>query len=213
MNNVIEKLTETFTKFPGIGPRQAKRFVYFLLSQDESYVKNLLTDIKELRSEVGQCPECFRFFVQRSDLKGVRRSDLGVQCELCSDPNIENDKLLIVEKDADLENIRKTNKYHGRYFVLGGLLPILEKQPELRIRIYELRSRIKELPELKEVILALSANPVGENTAEYLHQELAKFPPPTGGIKISSLGRGISTGSELEYADSATLTSALESRR
>ncbi|HEY4483167.1 MAG TPA: recombination mediator RecR [Candidatus Paceibacterota bacterium] len=197
MNNVIEKLTEAFTKFPGIGPRQAKRFVYFLLSQDGGKIKQFVENIKELRENVSQCPECFRYFIGKKS------------CTICADPNIENDKLLIIEKDADLENIRKTNKYHGRYFVLGGLLPILEKEPESRIRILELRSRIKALPELKEVILALSANPVGENTSEYLHQELAKF----ANVKISSLGRGISTGSELEYADSATLSSALESRR
>jgi len=196
-SNIIDKSSEAFTKFPGIGPRQAKRFVYYLLSQDSGEIKQFVENIKELRENVSQCPECFRYFIGKKN------------CQICADPNIENDKLLIVEKDADLENIRKTNKYHGRYFVLGGLLPILEKEPESRIRILELRSRIKALPELKEVILALSANPVGENTAEYLHQELAKFPS----IKMSSLGRGISTGSELEYADSATLSSALESRR
>ena len=210
MTNAIEKLAEAFIKFPGIGPRQAKRFVYFLLSQDEGYIKNILSDIKELRTDVSQCDECFRFFVnQRSDLKGSRRSDLGVKCDICIDPHIENDKLLIIEKDADLENIRKTNKYHGHYFVLGGLLPILEKEPESRIRINELRLRIKKMPKLKEVILALSSSSLGENTAEYLHLEISKF----GHLEISTLGRGLSTGSELEYADNATLSSALESRK
>lgn len=210
MSSVIDKSTELFAKFPGIGPRQARRFVYFLLSQDESYIKNFLTSIKELRNEVNQCPECFRFFVsQRPDLEKSQRSGLGVRCDICADPHIEKDKLLIVEKDADLENIRKTNKYRGRYFVLGGLVPILEKDPDSRIRIQDLRARLKSSPEIREIILALSANPTGENTAEYLHVQISKFP----NIKISSLGRGLSTGSELEYADSSTLASALENRK
>ncbi len=196
MTDTISKLTVLFTRFPGIGPRQARRFVYFLLSQDKSYVESLLNQIKELRSGVNQCPECFRYYMSK-------------QCELCYDTNAEQSILLIVEKDADLDNIRKTGNYHGRYFVLGGLLPILEEKPETRIRNYELGIRLKKDKKIKEVIIALSANTLGDHTLEFLRLEISKFP----NIKISTLGRGLSTGSELEYADGATLSAALESRR
>ncbi len=196
MDDVIAKLAEVFGKFPGIGPRQAKRFVYFLLAQDAGYVSDLVSGIEELRSEVHQCPECYRYH-------------MGERCVLCIDKNADQTTLLVVEKDADLESIKKTNKYRGRYFVLGGLLPILEEQPETKIRVNELKKRILALPELKEIILALSANPLGENTIDFLREEIAASP----NIKVSVLGRGLSTGAELEYADSHTLTHALENRK
>ena len=196
MSDVIAKLTELFMQFPGIGPRQARRFVYFLLRQDRTYIKNLIENIDELKSEVSECPFCFRYYI-------------GKACSLCADESSDKKILLVVEKDTDLENVRKTGKYMGQYFVLGGLLPILEKNPESRIRINELRKRLEDDRNIREVILALSANPIGDNTAEYLNIEISKY----RNIKVSTLGRGLSTGTELEYSDAATLSAALESRK
>jgi len=203
MTNVIEKLGELFREFPGIGPRQARRFVYFLLRQDESYIKNLVESVGELRESVRECESCFRFFIPQRSVR-LERSDL---CDLCADKHADKSVLLIVEKDVDLDNVRKTGKYHGQYFILGGLLPILEKKPESCIRISELRERLKSDKDIREVILAISANPVGDNTVDYLREELSKFK-----IKVSVLGRGLSTGTELEYSDSSTLSHAIENR-
>src|SRR3989344_1996912 len=203
MTNIIEKLSELFREFPGIGPRQARRFVYFLLRQDKAYVANLIEHIKEVREGVSECGSCFRFFVVRSDLIDP------TLCEFCADPHRNKSVLVVVEKDIDLDNVRKTGKFEGQYFVLGGLLPILEKNPESRIRIQELRQRLVEDKNIKEVILALSANPVGDNTLDYLRNEISKFK----NLRISTLGRGLSTGTELEYSDAATLSHALENRK
>lgn len=201
MSDIIDKLTEMFMQFPGIGPRQAKRFVYFLLRQDAAYAKALIESIDELREDVTQCKYCFRYYIGKNKV-----------CDLCADPNREQDTLLVVEKDIDLENVRKTGKFHGQYFVLGGLLPILEKNPESRIRISELRARLTKDKNLKEVILAISANAIGDNTVEFLQQQIKNLPAGRQ-VKVSTLGRGLSTGTELEYSDSDTLSAALESRK
>lgn len=199
----IEKLTEIFSKFPGIGPRQSKRFVYFLLSQDRAFLEDLSSNILSLKKNIKVCNFCQRFYQEEN-----RESKL---CKICSDQNRDSHILMVVEKDADLENVEKTGVYFGRYFVLGGVLPILEEKPERRIRSRELVSLVsREIKEngLNEIILATSANPEGDNTHDYLFELLKS----NINLKISTLGRGLSTGTELEYSDKDTIKSALENR-
>ena len=191
--------------FPGIGPRQARRFVYFLLKQDAGYIDQLMWSVKELREVVGVCKDCHRHYTKES------RRDDGI-CEICRDPNTENDKLMIVEKDLDLENIKKSGNYRGRYFVLGALLPYLEKDPDKKMRLIELSKLIEALGGLQEIIIALSLSPHGENTVDYLKEKL-EAAGHARGIKFTTLGRGLSTGTELEYADPDTLQNALKNRR
>ena len=113
--------------------------------------------------------------------------------------------LMIVPRDADLDAVEKSGSYKGLYFVLGGSLPILEKEPEKRIRISELKNRIRrDSGVIKEMILAMNANAEGENTADYIKESFKGE-----NFAISELGRGLSTGSELEYADPDTLKNAL----
>ncbi len=213
----IDKLAEYFREFPGIGERQARRFVYFLLSKNPSYLENLSSGIKNIKKEIRQCEKCFRFFTSPE------------KCNLCFSPNVETDKILIVEKDSDLEALKRSGNYHGFYFVFGGLVPIVEKTTESRVRINELVERIKKdltpAPtkvgsdpspskvegQLKEIILAFSASPQGEHTDVYIRRTLSPLTDPAN-IKISSLGRGLSTGTELEYSDKSTLDNALKNR-
>ena len=120
---------------------------------------------------------------------------------------------MIIEKDSDLESVEKSRAYHGKYFILGGLVPIVEKSTKKRIRIEELKERIKKSEkELKEVILAFSLSPQGEHTDQYVREQLKEITEKLG-IKISSLGRGLSTGTELEYSDNDTLRNALNNRQ
>ncbi len=202
----IEKLTEIFKEFPGIGERQAKRFVYFLMSRHPSYSESLSRLILELKKEISQCKECFRFFIDDKNQNKI--------CDICSDSNIENSSLMVVEKDSDLESVRKSRIYHGKYFVLGGLVPIVEKNTPLRIRLPELINKInKEAKEnLKEIILAFSISPQGDHTDFYLRNQLKDICEKLN-IKISSLGRGLSTGTELEYSDNDTLKNAFKNRQ
>ena len=121
---------------------------------------------------------------------------------------------MLVSHDVDFENIEKTHSYNGYYFILGGTVPILEKTPEKRIRQKDLleivEKRIKD--GLKEIILALNYNPEGENTLTYL-KELMSSRVLDSKIRVSTLGRGLSTGTELEYSDSDTIKNALKNRQ
>jgi recombination protein RecR len=201
----IDKLTEIFKQFPGIGDRQARRFVYFLMGRNGDYSQNLSKLILELKKEVAQCNECYRFFLIKNDKDKT--------CEICSDVHVDSSELMIVEKDSDLESVAKSRVYQGKYFILGGLVPIVEKTTKSRVRINELKEKIKKNgKELKEVILAFSLNPQGDHTDQYVREQLKEVTEPLG-IKISSLGRGLSTGTELEYSDNDTLKNALKNRQ
>lgn len=121
--------------------------------------------------------------------------------------------LFIVEKDADIENVERSG-FRGLYFVLGGTIPLASEESEKHIRLRELLQRVEAdatQSKLTEVILGLSATTEGDHTRLILQEKLL---PVAEGLhfKISSLGRGLSTGSELEYADPDTISSALNSR-
>ncbi|MBI3888755.1 recombination protein RecR [Candidatus Nomurabacteria bacterium] len=207
--DIIDKLTEVFKEFPGIGERQARRFVYFLMSRNNSYADNLSILISELKKEVAQCSECFRFFIMKNSKERV--------CDICADPHADASTLMIVEKDSDLESIRKSRVYNGKYFILGGLVPIVEKTTKSRVRIEELKKKVESSPkqglgELKEIILAFSLSPQGDYTDSYVRVQLKEVAEKQN-IKISSLGKGLSTGTELEYSDNDTLKNALKNRQ
>ena len=203
--DIIEKLSQIFKEFPGIGERQAKRFVYFLMSKNSAYAENLSIMISELKKEVAQCKECFRFFI-------LKKNSKDKVCDICASTHADSSTLMIVEKDSDLESVKKSRVYHGKYFILGGLVPIVEKNTKSRIRIEELKQKISKEPTLKEVILAFSLSPQGDHTDSYVREQLKDLAEKFG-IKISSLGKGLSTGTELEYSDNDTLKNALKNRQ
>lgn len=190
-------------KFPGIGTRQAKRFVYFLLAQNPQYVADLAREIADLQRSIVQCSSCFRFYP---------RGGTGKECDVCVG-DTDHATLLVVEKDTDFENIRRTGSYAGHYFILGGTIPLLAPNPASKIRMRELTARIEHgvTEGLSEVILALSATPEGDVTREYVTKTLEPLVQKHG-LTITSLGRGISTGTELEYSDGDTLRHALKNR-
>ncbi len=197
----VDTLTELFLRFPGIGPRQARRFVFFLLRQDSGYRSALVRAISEVAENIKQCTECLRF----APLHAKKP-----MCDLCASSSRERTTLMLVEKDTDIEQMEKSGAYHGQYFVLGGTLSLTGKKNFLREKELSLHFK-KHEGEFTEIILALSATPDGEYTAEYVTTKL-KEAPETRDARITVLGRGLSTGSELEYADAATLKQALKNR-
>lgn len=202
MEQQINRLAELFSKFPGIGARQSQRFVYFLLSQPEEYVRDLLTAIQEARDLVKRCTLCQRFHAGEH-----------AECTLCANPNRDTTHLLVVEKDVDVDNVERTGLHRGLYFVIGGTVPILEEEPHKKIRATALKKRVANIgKDLNEITLAFSANPEGEHTAQYVRDLLAPVAEKHG-FRITTLGRGLSTGLELEYSDSETLKAALQNRR
>ncbi|OGG73549.1 hypothetical protein A3A40_00040 [Candidatus Kaiserbacteria bacterium RIFCSPLOWO2_01_FULL_54_20] len=199
MNDPIETLTSLFEKFPGIGPRQAGRFVQFLLRSPASVRRELAEAVQALSASVHQCIECMRF-----------HSEKGKACGICSNKNREASLLAVVASDADLTALERSGTYSGHYFVLGGTISLAsEKASGLRVKqlLDSVPARVKN--GMNEVILAFPATPEGDATATHVREKLAEIPT----ITVSSLGRGLSTGSELEYADPETIKSALESRR
>jgi recombination protein RecR len=209
MTDRVEDLSRAFERFPGIGPRQAKRFVYHLLSISESDRLRMANLIQHLGVDVKQCAECMRFW-----------SGNGTLCNYCSDTTRDDSILMIVEKDQDLIAVERANTYRGRYFVLGGVLTLSGKG---QIRERELVDRVERRVKnesnedqnpnhtaLREIVLALSATNEGEHTADRVREVLT---PLRAHLKLSTLGRGLSTGSELEYADAETLSGALQNRK
>lgn len=205
--SAFNRLSELFSEFPGIGPRQAKRFVYFLLTQQPTFLSELSRHITDIKKEIHVCDSCFRFFPKDSSGSST--------CQICRDPKRNKTLLAIVSLDVDLENIEKSRTFDGVYFVLGGTVPILEKDPAKKVRSRELLQRINELAtdsKLKEIIIATSFNSEGENTADYIKSLLSK-PAAEHSLKISVLGRGLSTGTELEYSDNETIKNAIRNRQ
>jgi len=201
----LEKLTELFKQFPGIGERQAKRFVYFLLRKSPRYREELSDAIKTITSNIRQCPESFQYFSPKMKDQ--------ILSPIILDTSRDKGKLVVVERDSDLEAIERSGAFDGHYFVLGGSIPILEKEPNKAVRLHELLAQVSKRLQnksLREVILAFSLTPQGEHTEDIVKQALLAL--TNGSVKISVLGRGLSTGSELEYTDKMTLGNAFENR-
>jgi recombination protein RecR len=195
----IDELASALSRFPGIGPRQAKRFVFYLLATPTTERTKLAELISSLGKNVRQCPDCLRFHNGNSE----------VICNYCSDKTRDDTQLMLIEKDQDLAAVERAGTYHGHYFVLGGVLTLTGKgairEKEL---VRTIEKRLKN--NLKEIVLALSATSEGEYTIDRIHELLA---PYRDQLKLSELGRGLATGSELEYSDAETLRAALSNRK
>lgn len=203
--NPLDKLTVYFENFPGIGARQARRFAFHILTLPPAEVAELSGLIGNIQASVSECASCRRFFSKSGGTAEI--------CELCAHPSRDHSKLLVVERDTDIRSIERSGVYDGLYFVLGGTVPLLQSSENKKLRGGGLKRLIEaRLPEgLTEVILGFSINPDGENTGRFVESIIREI---EGGdkIKISHLGRGLSTGSELEYADPETLKNALQNR-
>lgn len=200
----LDKLITLFETFPGIGGRQAKRFAFHVLTMHESDTLELSRLIAELKSSMVECVSCRRFFSTHS----------GDICSICSSANRDHNRLLIVTHDSDIQAIERAGIYDGLYFVFGGTVPLLSAATDnkkLRGGLLKATVEARLSEGLSEVIIGFAINPDGENTARFVESIIAESLKEKG-IKITHLGRGLSTGSELEYADPETIKSALNNR-
>jgi len=205
MTNDIIKLAKFFGQLPSVGPRQAKRFAYALLNKNQKFLEEFSGLIINLKKNIKKCESCARFFPKNGK----------EECEICGNLARDNGTILILEKDTDIENVENAGFYKGKYFVLGGLLPIMGPgEPEIKKikNLFEVTRKKSVAGNLKEIILAFSATPEGDNTARYIEKILEPILSQKK-IKISRLGRGLSTGTELEYSDSETIINALKNRQ
>lgn len=206
--NPTDRLTELFMRFPGIGPKQAKRFVYFLLREHSHYKEQLIKALEELKFTGKQCETCYRFYGDKNQAPNT------MVCDICSSASREKHIVMIVEKELDLDAIEKTSSYNGLYFILGGLVPPLTEKPTELVRIRELTIYIHSgigKEELSEIIFALPVTDYGDTTTEYIEKTIKQI-VGIEKVKLTHLARGLSSGLELEYVDRDTFKSALDHR-
>jgi recombination protein RecR len=204
--NATDRLAELFMRFPGIGPKQAKRFVYYLLREHSHFKEQLIAALEELKFTGKQCEMCFRYFGDKNP-KSVK-----TKCGICEDESRDHGALMILEKELDMDAVEKTGSYNGLYFILGGLVPPLADKPTELIRIRELTSRIhSSLESVNEIIFALPVTDYGDTTTEYVEKTIKQI-VGVEKVKLTHLARGLSSGLELEYVDRNTFTSAFERR-
>ncbi len=198
MNTKFKQTVKLLQKLPGVGPRQAARFILSLLEKDESELRELGLAISNLKKDIRTCKECFNV------------SENGL-CHICSDPKRDRTKLMVVEKITDLEPVEKTGLYKGLYHVLGGAIDPLNNNSPETLKFRELIRRTDELSKDKNIEMIIATNPTttGETTALYI-KELVKNKKD---LTLTRLGRGLASGSNLEYADELTLKNALEYRK
>jgi len=196
----IERLSRIFERFPGIGPRQAGRFVAYLLRSSPALRRELIDSIQQLGGSVRQCQDCQRYHAGN-----------GKACGICLNPQRDRSQIAVVASDTDLAALERSGTFRGQYFVLGGTISLASENTS-GLRMEKLLSSLASRSQsgLKEVILAFPANPEGDATTVRIREDLTVHAPE---VQVTALGRGLSTGSELEYADPETIKSALDSRR
>lgn len=191
----ISNLVAAFARLPGVGPKTALRYVFYLLSQPKFDLEVMARALTQLGERIKTCPRCYTYTEQE-------------MCEICQDPKRDESLLCVVEEARDISTIESTGMYHGLYHVLGGTLNPIEGMTPDTIRYRQLGERLEASPEISEVILALSPTTHGEATILFLQKSFSPL-----GRSMTRLARGLPLGATLEFADEVTLGDALTSRR
>lgn len=189
----ISNLIALLQDLPGVGPKTAERFVFTFLKKDLRWHQVFLKNFEALKKNVTFCENCFNV----SDKKW---------CAICLNSARDKSKICIIERETDIEVIEKTKSYNGLYFVLGSLINPLKGKGLNIVRKTKLVERIKD-EKIKEIIIALDFTVTGQATALYLKELLSPY-----NKKITRLGQGLPTGSDLSYADEETLKYSLKGR-
>lgn len=190
----LARLIGELEKLPGIGPRSAQRLAYHILRSSKADVEALAAAILEVKQRIRFCSQCFNFAEEET-------------CDICRDPRRDATTLCVVAEPRDITAMERTNEYRGLYHVLQGVIsPQDGIMPEM-LRVRELLSRVTTLG-VCEVIIATAQTVEGDATALYLAGVLKPL-----GARVTRLALGLPVGAELDYADQATLSSALQWRR
>ncbi len=191
----LSELIEGLGNLPGVGPRTAERYAYFLFKDDARRAHKLADQLDNLHDNITYCPVTYALIEKGQDVS-----------RLYSDPSRDKQVVAVVAEPFDIVALEKTRSFHGTYHVLGGLIsPIDGINPE-QLHINELIKRVAQ-DKVHEIILALNASVEGESTALFIQQQLGDTK-----LKITRLARGLPVGIDLEYADQITLSRALEGR-
>lgn len=189
----LGELIAELERLPGVGPKSAQRLAFHLLRQSDAAVDRLVDVIKKAKASLRFCRQCQNF--SEDNL-----------CEVCRDPRRRRDQICVVGDPKDVSAVERVNEYRGLYHVLHGVMSPMDGVGPEQIRVRELLARITD--EVQEVILATNPTVEGDATALYL----AKLLKPLG-VRVTRIAYGMPVGGELDFADSATLLSAIEYRR
>ncbi len=190
----VARLIEQFARLPGVGPKSAQRMTYHLLRVPAEEAKQLAEAITALKEKIGLCSVCFN----------ITETD---PCPICRDETRDRTRICVVEEPLDILPLERTRHFHGLYHVLHGVISPGDGVGPDDLKLRELLARLAE-GTIKEIILATNPNVEGEATAMYIQRLVAPL-----GIKVTRLARGLPYGADLEYADDATLSRALEGRQ
>lgn len=192
-SQLIEEAVNAFSKLPGIGKKTALRLVIHLLKEEKEDVLAITNAIGKMRSDIKFCVHC----------NNVADED---ECNICRDTFRNKRLLCIVENIRDVISIESTQQFSGVYHILGGLLAPLDGIGPEQLFLQNLKNRIVE-QEVEEVIMALNPTIEGDTTMFYISKLLVDT-----SVKLTSIARGVSFGSELEYTDELTLARAITKR-
>ena len=197
MGNLAEPvngLIEHLRKLPGVGTKSAQRMAFHILKMETAEVEQLARSIIDMKNSIRHCTTC-------NNLTDVD------PCHFCTQPNRSDRLLCIVEESHNILPVENTHEFNGRYHVLMGALSPLKGIGPDQLTIRSLMERLQSGP-VEEIIVATNPNVEGETTALYL----SKLIKPLG-IRVTRLAMGLPVGGDLDYADSVTMTKALEGRR
>lgn len=192
----LTDVIEALGKLPGVGPRTAERYAYFLMRNEPTKSKILANALENLHAGIGYCRKTFALVPAGQELS-----------DLYTDPRRDRTVVAVVAEPFDIVALEKTNQFHGTYHVLGGLVSPIDGIGPEQLHIAELINRIDE-DQVEEIILATNASVEGESTALYIQQQIGNRE-----VRVTRLARGLPIGVDLEYADQITLGRALEGRQ
>ena len=194
MAEPVERLIEQFKKLPGIGAKSAQRMAFHILKMDSAEAVKLASAIVDMKEQIRHCSTC-------SNLTDID------PCNFCTHPNRNDRELCIVEESHNIVPIESTHEFNGRYHVLMGAISPLKGIGPDQLNVKSLIKRLQS-GTIQEIILATNPNVEGETTALYI----SKLVKPLG-IKVTRLAMGLPVGGDLDYADSVTMSKALEGRQ
>lgn len=192
----LEEAMSALGALPGVGPRSAERYAYYLLKSDPSKSQRISETLTSLHKQVKTCPKTFALIDSDKDIS-----------PLYSDPNRDRKLVAVVEDPFDIMALERTGQFKGTYHVLGGLISPIDGIGPEALHMSALVKRIKD-DGVEEVVLATSASVEGESTALFIQSALEDTK-----AKVTRLARGLPIGLDLEYADQITLSRALEGRQ
>ena len=189
----LENLIDKFASLPGIGRKSAQRLAFHVLSLPEEETNAFANAILDAKANVHTCRIC-------------QNLTEGEICPICASDRRDRSTICVVSEPRDVLSIERGHEYNGTYHVLHGVLSPMSHVGPDDIRIKELLVRAAQ-DEVKEVIMATNPDTEGEATAMYISRLLKPFQ-----IRVTRLAYGIPVGSNLEFADDATLNRAIEGR-